>query len=305
MRILLIAGGWSSEREVSLAGAAQIERALANLGHAVELFDPACRFDELSARALASDFCFINLHGAPGEDGLVQAVLDAARVPYQGSGPAGSFLALNKAAAKQIFVRHGLPTPEWEFLPKPPKPGWRPRFDPPWFVKPNLGGSSLGMSLLDLEDGLLDALAIVFQSGETALIERACAGPEVTCGVLGDTALPLVLIEAPQNHAFFDYESKYSEHGAREICPAPIDASTTATVQSLSLQAHNALGLAGYSRADFILTENGPMLLEVNTLPGMTATSLIPKEAAAVGMSFEELIAELIKLGLARQGHGE
>ena len=305
MRILLIAGGWSSEREVSLAGAAQIAKALAHLGHAVEPFDPAGRFDELSTRALANDFCFINLHGAPGEDGLVQAVLDAAHVPYQGSGPAGSFLALNKAAAKQIFARHGLPTPEWEFLPKPPKPSWLPRFGPPWFVKPNLGGSSLGMSLVDAPDDLFDALAIVFQSGETALIERACAGPEVTCGVLGDTALPLVLIQTPKNHAFFDYEAKYSVDGAREICPAPIDQETTDQVQSLSLTAHDALGLAGYSRADFILTEGGPMLLEVNTLPGMTATRLIPKEAAAVGLNFDELIAELIRLGLARREKGE
>ncbi|MBF0480290.1 MAG: D-alanine--D-alanine ligase [Desulfovibrionaceae bacterium] len=305
MRILLIAGGWSSEREVSLAGAGQIAKALTKLGHEVEPFDPACRFDELTSRALESDFCFINLHGSPGEDGLIQALLDAARVPYQGSGPAGSFLALHKAAAKQIFARRDLPTPEWEFLPKPPKPGWTPRFDPPWFVKPNLGGSSLGMSLVQTPDDLFNALTLVFQSGETALIERVCAGPEVTCGVLGDAALPLVLIQTPESHAFFDYEAKYSDHGAREICPAPIDEQTTAHVQSLSRRAHDALGLSGYSRADFILTENGPMLLEVNTLPGMTAASLIPKEAAAIGMSFEELIAELIKLGLARQGQGE
>ncbi|WBF66716.1 D-alanine--D-alanine ligase [Desulfovibrio subterraneus] len=300
MRILLIAGGWSSEREVSLSGARGIEKALIALGHNVTRFDPATSMDGLLEAASAHDFAFINLHGSPGEDGLVQAMLDAAGCPYQGSGPAGSFLALNKAVAKQIFVRHGLPTPEWVFLPVLPAEAWQPALAYPLFVKSNTGGSSLGLSRVDSQADLHAALKAIFETGDEVIIEPSVPGMEVTCGVLGDRALPPVLILPESGAGFFDYKAKYTPGAAREVCPAPIPEEVTAEAQRMALTAHRALGLSGYSRADFILDPEGNLhLLEVNTLPGMTPTSLLPQEAAAVGYSFEDLIAELIKLGLA------
>ncbi len=298
MRILLIVGGWSTEREVSLRGGRGMEKALKARGHEVTWFDLLEGFDSLSDVAARHDFAMINLHGAPGEDGLVQALLERAGCPYQGSGPAGSFLALNKSAAKQIFRRAGLNTPDWEFLPVRPAAGWEPALAYPIFVKSNTGGSSLHLSRAENRAQLDSILEEIFTAGDAALMESAISGKEVTCGVLGGEALPPILIE-PVAGAYFDYESKYAKGGAREICPAPLSAELTARVQALALRAHKALGLAGYSRTDFILTpDENLFLLEVNTLPGMTETSLVPQEAAVIGLDFGALLEKLIELGL-------
>lgn len=299
MRILLIAGGWSSEREVSLSGARGIEQALRRLGHETTFFDLSSGFDSLLPEARKHDFSFINLHGSPGEDGLIQAMLDAAGLPYQGSGPQGSFLALHKAASKQIFRENGLRTPDWVFLPAPPQDGFEPPFAYPVFVKANTGGSSLHLYQAADKAALHKALRDIFAAGAEAIIEPLIAGREVTCGILGDAALPPILIE-PLCGEFFDYDSKYKQGGARELCPAPISETATAEAQAMTLAAHRALGLSGYSRADFILTPDDVLwLLEINTLPGMTATSLIPQEAAVVGYDFDQLIARLIDLGMS------
>ena len=302
MRILLIAGGWSTERDVSLSGAKSIEAALIRLGHQVTLFDPVRSLNGLTDAVKTRDFAFINLHGSPGEDGLVQAMLDAAGCPYQGSGPAGSFLALNKAASKEIFRARGLATPDWAFLAHDPGPDWKVDLPFPLFVKSNIGGSSLELYRADNQELLNAAMSRIFAAGREALIEPLVEGKDITCGVLGnpgaEEALPPVLI-LPRSGQYFDYQSKYQKNGATERCPAPVPDSVTKAVQETALAAHRALGLRGYSRSDFILREDGvPMLLEVNTLPGMTDTSLVPQEAAAVGLSFEELIAKLIELGL-------
>lgn len=302
MRILLIAGGWSTERDVSLAGARGMESALRGRGHEVTFFDLRDRFDHLLETARAHDFCLINLHGTPGEDGLVQAMLERAGCPYQGSGPAGSFLALNKAAAKQIFRMAGLPTADWEFLPEPPAPGWEPRLSWPLFVKSNTGGSSLRLGRARNRRELDALLAEIFAAGDSALLEPQLEGREVTCGVLGDVALPPVLIE-PVSGDFFDYTSKYAQGGAREICPAPLPRNVLDEAGRLALAAHSALGLEGCSRTDFILSPDGCLtLLEVNTLPGMTQASLVPREAAALGMDVGALLERLMELGLERHG---
>jgi D-alanine-D-alanine ligase len=301
LNILLIAGGWSPEREVSLSGADCIEKALVERGHRVQRFDPMTDFDRLVERSRGQDFAFINLHGSPGEDGLLQAMLDRAGCPYQGSPPAGSFLALNKAAAKQLFRKAGLPTPDWEFLPVPPDATWQPRIPYPLFVKSNTGGSSLRLGRANDRATLDRSLAEIFSAGEQAILEPEIPGREVTCGVLGDEALPPILIE-PLAGDFFDYASKYRNGGARETCPAPLPEPVLERVKTLALEAHVALGLDGYSRSDFILQEQGDLtLLEVNTLPGMTATSLVPQEAAAVGMGFGELLERLMELALWRK----
>ncbi|MDR2695113.1 MAG: D-alanine--D-alanine ligase [Deltaproteobacteria bacterium] len=301
MRILLIAGGWSSEREVSLSGAEGIAGALAERGHSVLRFDPALEFDALLERAAGCDAAFINLHGAPGEDGLIQGLLDRAGCPYQGAGPAASFLALHKTAAKQLFRRAGLRTPDWEFLPVPPSADWRPALPCPLFAKANTGGSSLGLARVEDERGLRDALRDLFAAGEEVLLETAVSGQEATCGVLGEEALPPVLIQ-PLEGSYFNYKSKYRQGGAKELCPAPLPEDSTRRLMETALAAHRLLGIEGYSRADFILPADGmPYILEVNTLPGMTATSLIPQEAAAVGLGFGDLLERLLELGMRRK----
>lgn len=300
MNILLIAGGWSSEAGVSRKGAANVYEALVELGHTVTFFELNDQFDSLLAIAKKHDFAFINLHGSPGEDGVIQALLDTIACPYQGSGPAPSLLALNKAAAKQVFRNNDLATPDWELLTSLPEPDWRPKFPFPLFVKSNTSGSSLRLGRAANNKQLADSLEEIFAANEQALIEPEIIGKEITCGILDDEALPPILIE-PVSGTFFDFNSKYSKGGAREICPAPLDPESTRMAQSLALKAHQGLGLYGYSRADFIMDENKKFwLLEVNTLPGMTATSLVPQEAAVIGLSFPQLLERLIQSGLKR-----
>ena len=302
MHVILIAGGWSDEREVSLSGAKKIRSSLEELGHDVTFFDPAEDFRNLLNVALDADFAFINLHGTPGEDGLIQAVLDKAGCPFQGAGAAASYLALNKAASKEVFERAGVPTPAWQFI-TPVQGRETPlELSPPVFVKPNKGGSSLGMSLVRTMDEFPAALDKVFAMCQSALVEAYIPGVELTCAVLDDRPLPLVMITPKGDAAFFDYENKYAEDGAEEICPAPVDDEITELIQKQMLTAHQALGLTGYSRGDFIMAGDGtPHLLEINTLPGMTPTSLLPRAAAAVGTDFTALIAELIRLGRQRK----
>lgn len=333
MRVLLIAGGWSSERAVSLSGAKVLHESLLRLGHQVTFYDPASPSAEVlkaafskEAEAVAEarsadfqgplqgafpgaltgllelaqqhDFAFINLHGSPGEDGLIQAMLESAGCPYQGSGAQASFLALHKVASKHIFRKAGLLTPDWEFLTARPETGWRSSLTYPLFVKANNGGSSLHLHRVERPEKLPAVLDEIFDAGAEALLEPLIVGKEVTCAVLGEEALPPILIE-PVLGDFFDYESKYRVGGAREICPAPLAPEILLKIQKDALLAHKALGLKGYSRADFILTPVGQaFLLEVNTLPGMTSTSLLPQAAAAAGISFDQLIARLIELGL-------
>lgn len=277
-----------------------MQAALEQRGHSVTFFDLLDQFDHLLECAQTHDFALINLHGAPGEDGLVQAMLERVHCPYQGSGPAGSFLALNKAAAKQIFRQAGLPTADWVLLTRRPDADWEPPFGWPVFAKSNTGGSSLHLGRAANREELAPILDEIFNAGECAIIEPQLTGREVTCGVLGEEALAPILIE-PVAGEFFDFTSKYAKGGARELCPAPLPDEVTADVRRIALAAHKALGLAGYSRADFILgADNSLHLLEVNTLPGMTPTSLVPQEAAVAGLDFGQLLERLIELGVQR-----
>lgn len=299
MHVILIAGGWSDERDVSLSGAEKIHTALTELGHDVTFFDPADDFKNLLTVAKGADFAFINLHGTPGEDGLIQAVLDKAGCPYQGTGPTASYLTLNKAASKEIFEAESIKTPAWQIV--TPTQGMDAQLELPLpvFVKPNKGGSSLGMSLVKKAEDFPAALGKVFAMCQSALVEEYIPGVELTCGMLGEKPLPLIMIKPKDDSEFFDYENKYDADGAEEICPAPVDDALTASIQEQMVTAHTALGLEGYSRGDFMVTESGEAyLLEVNTLPGMTPTSLLPQAAAHEGFSFTELIGELIRLGL-------
>lgn len=297
MKILLIAGGWSNEREVSLSGAKKIEEAIKELGHAVTFFDPAKEFKNILTVAKQHDFAFLNLHGQPGEDGLIQLMLDKAGCPYQGTGPAGSYLALNKAASKVMFERENIPTPEWELVTAATDLPGLADFAFPAYLKRNTGGSSIGAFRVESFEEFKEKSKVSLECEIDMLLEREIRGVELTCSVLDQTPLPLILIR-PQSGSFFDYDSKYLPGGAEEICPAPVSDEITALCKKLALKAHNALGLKGVSRADFIMDENEVFLLEVNTLPGMTPTSLLPRAAKAQGYDFPQLIDELIKISM-------
>ncbi len=299
MNVILIAGGWSDERDVSLSGARIIQSALMELGHDVTFFDPALDLKNLLNIAKKADFAFINLHGTPGEDGLIQALLEKADCPYQGAGPGASYLALNKAASKEVFEDMGIRTPAWQFVTPTQGIDTPLELDLPVFVKPNKGGSSLGMSLVKKAEDFPAALEKVFAMRQSALVEAFIPGVELTCGILGEKPLPLIMITPREDAEFFDYENKYATDGAEEICPAPVDDNVTNSIQEQMVMAHKALGLTGYSRGDFMMSNDGnAYLLEVNTLPGMTPTSLLPSSAKHIGLSFPDLIGELLRLGL-------
>ncbi len=297
MRVLLIAGGWSNEREVSLNGAVQIEKSLKDMGHEVIFFDLEPDLDALIKLARNSDAAMINLHGCPGEDGTLQALLDDLGVPYQGSGPLGSFLAINKSLTKQILRNHGLPTPDWVLL-----PGYGHRIPPglkyPLVAKPNTGGSSLNMAIIENPDQLLLYLEQFSSKHQEIILEDYVQGLELTCAVLDQDALPPVLIK-PLKGSFFDYDSKYDPDGATEICPAPVPQKTIRMVQEMALEVHKILGLKHYSRTDFMMDKEGSVyILEANTLPGMTLTSLVPRAAMAAGLDFTDLVGKLLSLAL-------
>lgn len=309
MRILLITGGWSAERDVALNGAKVLHKAMEELGHDVELYDLEPSFSGFNGAVSRNEFAFINLHGAPGEDGLVQAILERMDFPFQGSGAAGSMLALDKAVAKTFFRKAGLRVANSLLLTEKPEADWIFPLKFPVYIKDNRGGSTLNLEYATTEKELFDALEKLFSFGGYYLVEEAVVGAELTCGVYGDFVngvevakpLPPILIEVQTGSALFDYESKYSANGAKEICPAPVSEALTRKLQDMAVTAHEALGLSGYSRADFIVPKDEePVILEVNTLPGMTARSLIPQEFAAIGISFNEMVEHLIKVGLAR-----
>ncbi len=295
MHILLIAGGWSSEREVSLKGAIGVEQTLKELGHEVERLDPVTELNQLLSKGRNADFAFINLHGSPGEDGLIQALLENIRLPYQGADSRTSLIALNKHITKIVYRDNGLRTPEWAFQPFGHKPQSLPPF--PFVVKPNTGGSSLGIHIVR---DMPTWEQIQKDLREDVLLEQCIQGQELTCPVLGNEALLPILIK-PRQGDFFDYTCKYADGGAEEICPAPVGETQIQQLQQKALAAHKALGLRDYSRTDFIADEHGQLfLLETNTLPGMTPASLLPKSALAAGFSFQQLIARLIELGMQR-----
>lgn len=308
MNILLIAGSWSPEREISLNGAKGIEKVLTERGHSVTFFDLSEGFDKLISLARQADAAFINLHGSPGEDGLVQAVLSRINCPYQGANPAGSFLALHKYAAKSLFKAHGLNTAKGIFLPSMPENPEQALTDIeaelayPMFVKSNNGGSSIHLYRVTDRTQLHNALNECFAAGLEVLIEELIEGKEVTCGILDEKPLPPILIESKGE--FFDFTNKYAKDGAKETCPAPIGEEATKKIQEMALKAHTVLGLSDYSRSDFILAADGtPYILEVNTLPGMTATSLVPQEAKEIGLEFGELIEKLLELAQKKKLH--
>ena len=305
IRLALIAGGTSGEREVSLRGAAGVEQALNKDKYEVVRYDPAADLARLAADASQLDAAFILLHGIGGEDGTVQGMLKLLGIPYQGSGVLGSALAMNKHLAKVMYRLHSLPVAAWEMAEKAHVSDPAPLLDKlrlPLVVKPVRQGSSLGMSIVRQTEQLAAALAKAFEHDSEVMVEEFIAGREITVGVIGNeelTALPLVEIIPDSRFDFFDYEAKYTPGATREVCPAEVSEAIRDKAQDYGLRAHKALQLRGCSRTDMIIREDGEIfLLETNTIPGMTPTSLLPQAAAQIGLDFPALLDRLIELAL-------
>ncbi len=306
INIALLSGGISTEREVSLNGGEQVYSALDKEKYNVEKYDPKYDLARLVSNAQRIDFSLIILHGPYGEDGTIQGLLDLLNIPYQGSGVLGSALAMNKLVSKQIYAQAGIPTPPYMVYKKDAPVTPRECIEQlglPLVIKPVQGGSSIGMSLVKTESDILQAFESAFECDDTILIETFIQGTELTGGVIGNqslTALPIVEITPEKQFDFFDYTAKYTPGATREICPAPIDDGIAEQAQTYARMAHNALCCQDYSRTDMMLADGKLYVLETNTIPGMTPTSLLPLAAKTAGISFEQLLDRLISLGIER-----
>ena len=307
LTLALISGGISSEREVSLSSGDQVYEALDKAKYNIQRYDPKTDINRLVSDAPQIDVALIILHGPFGEDGTVQGLLDLLDIPYQGSGVLGSALGMNKLVSKQLYEKSGLQVPPYMVINRDDT------LDPdecierlglPLVAKPVGSGSSVGVSIVKSTDALKDAVDLAFAQDSTILIEAYIDGIELTGGVIGNDkpeALPIVEIIPDKSYEFFDYEAKYTPGITQEICPARIDDELTAKAQTSAKMAHKALFCKGYSRTDMILKDQDIYVLETNTIPGMTATSLLPLAAGAAGISFSRLLDRLIELSI--EGH--
>ena len=333
MFITVLLGGFSSERDVSLASGLRVAAALRERGHRVQCIDTAHgEMDEREEAALLaggpvkrvppqlasrasvggaalaaavnplrtvgeSDVAFLALHGGTGEDGTIQALLDLAGVPYTGSGVLASALAMDKDLSKRIFRDAGIPTADWLMAPASREDV--ASLGLPLVVKPSKQGSTVGLSLVKHPDEYEDAVAEAFRFDDEVMIEAFVPGRELTVSVLGDRALPVGEIIAEKE--LYDYECKYTPGMAREIFPADLPEDVARKAQELALAACRSLKLEGCARIDFRMPENGELYcLEANTLPGLTGTSLVPQAAAAAGITFPELCEQIALLAVER-----
>jgi D-alanine-D-alanine ligase len=290
LHLTVLMGGPGSEREVSLRSGAAVARAFRGAGYRVSEVDVKGPDFELPD---GSDLCINMIHGTFGEDGQIQAILDRRGVAYTGEGESASRIAFDKLASKELFVRAGVPTPRSEVI----APGAKPTLALPIVVKAPREGSSVGVHLVREAGQLEAALADCANLDREILIEELVEGRELTVGVVGDRAMAVV--EIRPHEGFYDYAHKYTKGASEYFCPAPLDEATTRRVQETALAAHRALGLEVYSRVDILLRADGELfVLEANTIPGMTETSLLPKAAAAVGIDFLALCEEIARLSL-------
>jgi D-alanine-D-alanine ligase len=296
--ITVLAGGPGAEREVSLNSGRAVCDALRRLGHRVELYDIGP--DDLSSLDRPADFVFIALHGEFGEDGALQAELDARGLRYSGSGTAASCLAMDKAESKRRFEQVGLPTPPYELVTQTGLRGLASRLKPPMMVKPVASGSSVDTSIARTPQALEKAVSAVVARYGKALVEKYIAGPELTVGILGDKALPVCEIRTERE--FYDYQAKYIDDSTQYLFDLQLPSVLLERVQRLSLAAHRALGCRVYSRVDCMVDAASmePYFLEVNTIPGFTSHSLLPKAAARIGLTFDHLCQRIVELSLGR-----
>lgn len=301
--VAVLAGGRSGEREVSLHTGEQVAGALSSAGHTVTVIDSETAGFIEELRQTAPDVVFICLHGRFGEDGTVQGLLELLGMPYVGSGVLASALAMDKVMSKHLFAQTGIASPPYVAL----RRGERVDFaaltaalGAKTVVKPANEGSAIGVTIAHTPDELPAAIEEAFRHDVSVLVEKFVSGAEVTVGIIGNEELRILpTLEVVPKHEFYDYESKYVPGMSRHIIPARISEHARTECQRLSLEAHVALGCRGMSRSDTIVEENGDIwLLEVNTIPGMTSTSLLPDAARADGLEFPALCELLIELAL-------
>ncbi|HYA66385.1 MAG TPA: D-alanine--D-alanine ligase, partial [Burkholderiaceae bacterium] len=301
-RVGVLYGGRSSERDISLLSGSAVLRALQQCGVNAAGFDPAAH-SLAQLESAGFDRIFLVLHGRFGEDGVMQGVLEMLRIPYTGSGVQASAIAIDKATTKKIWESVGLPTPAWTSFCAGQMPGPElAHLGPELVVKPVSEGSTFGVTKLAAGDrtALDGAIAEALKFDSRVLIEERICGRELTCAVLGEgqdaRALPLVEIRAPQ--ANYDYHNKYFSDATEYLCPAPLDGAVAEQISQVCLQAYRAIGARGWGRIDLMLRTEGsverPYLLELNTAPGMTDHSLVPMAARAAGMSFAQLVLQIL-----------
>ncbi len=297
--IAVLMGGWSAERDVSLISGAACAGALERLGHRVTRIDVN---RDIADRLvlLKPDACFNALHGKWGEDGCIQGLLETLEIPYTHSGVLASALAMDKARAKVIFQAAGVPVAEG-IVASREEAARVHLMPPPYVIKPVAEGSSVGVYIVreDHEYPPQELTRTDWSFGDV-LVERYIGGRELTCAVMGDRALDIIEILPAEGLSFYDYEAKYAKGGSRHILPAQLSPDIYKFIQKLALDAHNALGCRGVSRADFRFDDRpggtGELVcLEVNTQPGMTATSLVPELAAHAGLTFGELVRWIVE----------
>ena len=297
-KIAVLMGGPGSERDVSLATGRGVSKALRSLGP--DVVDVDVR-DEDFQLPKDVDLAFLTIHGTFGEDGTLQKILEDRGVSYTGEGVEGSRSAFDKFLTKEKFRAHNVVTPEWEVI----EVGQRPKIPVPLVVKPPCQGSTVGVVIVKNESELDSAIKEAGKYDRKLLVEKFLSGRELTIGILGDQALPI--LEIIPKGGFYDFTNKYpflnpqAGGGAEHVCPARIDEKKTAEIQELALRAFRALGLRVYGRVDVILSDSGePFVLEVNTIPGMTKASLLPEAAAVAGIGYVDLCARIIALSRAR-----
>jgi D-alanine-D-alanine ligase len=295
LNITVMLGGPSAEREVSLRSGDAVARALRSLGHTLHELDPRQPSWILPP---GTDVVFLALHGSYGEDGTVQEQLEILRVPYTGCGPEASRLAFDKVLAKKRFVKAGIPTARFAVFDSP-QSGWPSGWQPPVVLKPARQGSSVGLQMVEETGQWQSALAGAFRYDTQVLMEEKIAGRETTVGILAGQALPVAEVRVKNGH--FDYKNKYTPGSAEHFCPADFPPDITARIQDAALGAFHAVGGRDYARVDVMVRASGdPVVLEVNTLPGMTELSIFPEAAAAAGLGYPQLCQRMIGLALAR-----
>jgi len=307
MKVGVLMGGWSPEKSVSLMSGKNVVEGLRRIGIKavpVELTaaDKNEKHLEKRLRAGRFDVVFIALHGGFGEDGTLQALLDKWGIPYTGSGALACGLAMHKGCSKLVFEANGIPSAAWHAIPKSlDKSKWLKDLPIglPLVVKPADVGSAIGVTIVKEKEGLMKALQTAFRYSRWAIVEKFVLGTEVTVTVLGDRALPVIEI-VPQNE-FYDFDAKYTPGHSDHIIPARISAGQTRRVQALAVKAGEAMGCQDYYRVDFIVPVKGePQVLEINTAPGMTSTSLVPDAARAAGIAFPKLLKTLVEMALKK-----
>jgi D-alanine-D-alanine ligase len=293
-RIGVLAGGPSNERSISLRSGRAVHDALLGEGLDSVFLDVKNDIDEIIEKSCI-DVAFIALHGRFGEDGTVQRMLEDAGIPYTGSGVEASAAALDKAVSKDLFIKNSIPVPKHVVLIKGrPYPGALDELGMPIVVKPHLEGSSIGLSIVNDKNLLQDAIDKAFEYGDKVILEEYINGRELTVGILNDEALPVIEI-VPKNK-IYDYDAKYKDSATKYLVPAPISEDVSKNARRLGVMAHKTLGCRSFSRVDMMMAPSGDIfVLEVNTIPGMTERSLLPKAARATGLRFGSLCVKILE----------